>query len=292
MKVINLPQDLLVNGNPADEIIIKRYTSANNTVKNKIILHQNMINLLIEGQKTIAHTDNLTTVHEDEILMLSCGNCLTTEVLSGQGKFHSIIIYFSNKLMADFYVKYANLINRNRSRKEATGLPSLTFQKDTFIRNYITSLDLLLQTREQLSPELKLLKLEELMVYLFETNGDAVASFRLNAASDVKELELRQVVEMNIASQITVEELAFLCNASLSTFQRRFNAVYGLSPQKWLLEQKLQLAARLLQQPGEKPSDVYIKVGYENHSSFSKSFKQQFGISPKEFQEQHLTSQE
>jgi AraC-like DNA-binding protein len=287
MKVINLPQDLLPKGYPADEIIIKRYTSATNTVKNKIILHQNMISLLIEGQKTTAHTDNITTVHEDEILMLSCGNCLTTEVLSGVGKFHSIIIYFSNKLMADFHVKYANLIN-----KSTKGLPSLTFKKDKFIRNYITSLDLLLQTKDHLSPELKLLKLEELMVYLFETNGDAVASFRINAASDTKDLELRQVAESNIAGQISVEEMAFLCNASLSTFQRRFNAVYGLSPQKWLLEQKLQLAARLLQQPGEKPSDVYLKVGYENHSSFSKSFKQQFGISPKEFREQHLTSQE
>jgi AraC-like DNA-binding protein len=286
MKVFNLPQDLLPAGYPPDEIVIKRYTSATNTIKNKIILHQNMINLLIEGQKTISHTDNSTTVHEDEILMLSCGNCLTTEVLSGLGKFHSIIIYFSNKLMADFYVKYTTLISR---RKEATGQPSLTFKKDTFIRNYITSLDLLLQSNEHLSPELKLLKLEELMVYLFETNSDAVASFRISTISEEKDLALRQVVETNITSNITVEEMAFLCNASVSTFQRRFNAVYGLSPQKWLLEQKLQLAARLLQQPGEKPSDVYLKVGYENHSSFSKSFKQQFGISPKEFQEQHLT---
>ena len=191
--------------------------------------------------------------------------------------------------MADFYVKYANLISR---RQTTPGIPSLTFKKDTFIRNYITSLDLLLQSGEQLSPELKVLKLEELMIYLFETNADAVASFRINSGSDIKDLELRYVVETNIASQMSVEEMAFLCNASLSTFQRRFNVIYGLSPQKWLLEQKLQLAARLLQEPGEKPSDVYMKVGYENHSSFSKSFKQQFGISPKEFREQHLTNQE
>lgn len=289
MKVINLPQDLLPAGYPPDEIVIKRYTSAINTVKNKIILHQNMISLLMEGQKTISHPDNSTTVHEDEILLLSCGNCLTTEVLSGQGKFQSIILYFSNKLLADFYIKYATMINR---KKETPGQASLTFKKDTFIRNYITSLDVLLQSREQLSPELKLLKLEELMVYLLETNSDAVASFRITATSDVKDLALRQVVESNIATQMSVEEMAFLCNASLSTFQRRFNAVYGLSPQKWLLEQKLQLAARLLQQPGEKPSDVYLKVGYENHSSFSKSFKQQFGLTPKEFQEQRLTTQE
>jgi AraC-like DNA-binding protein len=286
MKIINLPQDLLAgNADPNSDIIIKRYTSGTNTVKNKIILHKNMLNMLIEGQKTIAYTDNKTTVLEDEILLLSCGNCLTTEVLSGEGRFHSIIIYFSNKLMTDFYVKYPGLISRAEKQK---GVPSLTFKKDTFIRNYISSLDLLLQSQHELSPELKLLKLEELMIYLFETSPDAIASFRINTI----DLGLRQVVESNIANAVTVEELAFLCNVSLSTFQRRFNSIYGLSPQKWLLEQKLQLAARLLQQPGEKPSDVYQKVGYENHSSFSKSFKQQFGISPREYQEQHLTARQ
>jgi AraC-like DNA-binding protein len=34
---------------------------------------------------------------------------------------------------------------------------------------------------------------------------------------------------------------------------------------------------------------VFEKVGYENHSSFTQAFKQQFNITPREYQEQKLT---
>jgi AraC-like DNA-binding protein len=43
--------------------------------------------------------------------------------------------------------------------------------------------------------------------------------------------------------------------------------------------------AALLLRGHEKPSDVYYKVGYENHSSFTQSFKQVYGVTPKEFQQ-------
>jgi AraC-like DNA-binding protein len=72
---------------------------------------------------------------------------------------------------------------------------------------------------------------------------------------------------------------------SLSTFNRRFVRLYGTTPNKWLLRRRMEQAAVLLNER-EKPSDVYLKVGYENHSSFSQSFKQVFGVTPKEYQQQ------
>lgn len=50
----------------------------------------------------------------------------------------------------------------------------------------------------------------------------------------------------------------------------------------------MEIAKSLLLQ-NEIPSEIFYKVGYENHSSFSQSFKQIYGISPKEFQQQNLT---
>jgi AraC-like DNA-binding protein len=48
------------------------------------------------------------------------------------------------------------------------------------------------------------------------------------------------------------------------------------------------MAKSLLLQ-NENPSEVFYKVGYESHSSFSQSFKRVQGISPKKFQERNLT---
>ena len=74
---------------------------------------------------------------------------------------------------------------------------------------------------------------------------------------------VRKVAESTIETRATVEELAFLCNASLSSFKRRFIKVYGIPPQKWLVQQKMKLAAALLEHPDERSGSVFEKVGYE-----------------------------
>jgi YesN/AraC family two-component response regulator len=50
----------------------------------------------------------------------------------------------------------------------------------------------------------------------------------------------------------------------------------------------MEIAKNLLQHHNEKPSEIYYKVGYENHSSFTQTFKQTFGLTPKEFQLKEL----
>lgn len=95
-------------------------------------------------------------------------------------------------------------------------------------------------------------------------------------------------METNIVSNVSVEELAFLCNISLSGFKRHFLRIYGTSPSKWILQRRMEIARELLQHYHGKPSEVYHKVGYANHSSFTKSFKQMFGVTPKEFQAEKL----
>jgi AraC-like DNA-binding protein len=98
-------------------------------------------------------------------------------------------------------------------------------------------------------------------------------------------------VESNICNPVTAEELAFLCNTSLSTFKRNFRKIYSSSPQKWLLQRKLAIAADLLKHPDQRPGGIYEKVGYENHSSFTQAFKKQYGLTPSAYQEQNLTLQ-
>ncbi|WP_431211689.1 helix-turn-helix domain-containing protein [Puia sp. P3] len=45
----------------------------------------------------------------------------------------------------------------------------------------------------------------------------------------------------------------------------------------------MEQAVVLLRQQA-RPSEIYFQLGYENHSSFSQSFKQVYGVTPKEFQ--------
>ena len=292
MSVINLPQDF----NPAqyraeDRVLIRPYTSPCNTKKNRVILHRNMINLLIEGSKTVIYGGQTTTVNDDAILFLAAGSCLTTNVKSDNGNFQSVLLYFSDEALLDFYMKYDRLVQAQQQDKLLPAASFITFEKDVFLRNYIESIRHLLQLEQPLPQEICILKFEELLLYLLQTAPDTLLQLKGNATGSMQDFEIRKAVEGNITRPVTVEELAFLCSMSLSTFKRRFTRIYGTSPQRWLLEQKMQVAARLLLDQKAKPGDVYDQVGYESHSSFTKAFRQLYGMTPSAYQEQHMNVQ-
>ncbi len=140
------------------------------------------------------------------------------------------------------------------------------------------------------SAAMKQLKFDELLLHLLEQQPWAVLSLQTGRKLGFDDVAFRMVIETNITNNLTLEEFAFLCNTSLSTFKRRFVQIFGASPNKWMVKRRMEIAATLLQNQKERPSDVYYKVGYENHSSFSESFKQVFGITPREYQVNNMTA--
>jgi len=282
----NLPNDLFPDAE--GDVFIHNYRSVNNTVNSKVIFRRNMINLLVSGEKIIHAATEITRVADDRFLLLSAGNCLTTEKISRQGHFSSFLVFFSNEALTRFQLKYADLISRVAATEKTATRPFLVFEKDAFINNYITSLSLVFKEGIQVSAEMQSLKFEELLLHLVEHYPGALLLFRSMQKNGMEDFEIRKAVETNIARHITVEELAFLCNTSLSTFKRRFTKIYGTSPNKWILQRRMEMAAHLLQYHNAKPSEVYHQVGYENLSSFIQSFKQTFGLTPRAFQLQKM----
>lgn len=254
-------------------------------------MQKNAVSLVISGKKTIHFADKTVNIKDDEIHFLSAGNCLASMNVSPEQIFRSILIFFDDRILADFHLKHRAGIEAIQSRNKIVSHPYLLFKKDPFILNFIESLRLLLQSGVQLSTEMKCLKFEELMLYLLEKAPVNLLSFQMNPNKDFNDFEIRKAVETNLVNDISLEELAFLCNISLSTFKRRFVKIYGTSPSKWFFQKRMELAKTLLLHHHERPSEVYHKLGYANHSSFSQSFKQTYGITPKAFQLQHLTFQ-
>jgi AraC-like DNA-binding protein len=286
MNTFYLPDDIL-DGSPAgpDEVVIRCYTSGQDSVKNRIVLNQNMINLLVSGTKTVVYPDATAVVNAGELVVLSTGNVLTSELLTGGQQFSSILFYFSNELFNRFLIRYDHLL------KNVTPLrgkqPFLIFKQDNFVKQFIASMQALLTTDSELPAAVRLLKLEELLLYLLHFDAERFRAIQI-ITKDKEQLQIKKVVESHLGQLITVEELAFLCHMSSSTFKRRFSEIYHTTPQKWLLARKLEMAAELLRSGGESPSGVYLKVGYQNHSSFSEAFRNHFGNTPSDYQQQQL----
>jgi len=196
-----------------------------------------------------------------------------------------VLIFFGNKALADFHFKYQNEIAGIKKKNKIATEPYIAFKKDGFVDNYITFLKLVIQSGTQLSIQMQLVKFEELMLHLLEKHPLQFLAFPLKKNTELADMEIRKAVEINVVNNVSLDELAFICNLSLSTFKRRFMKIYGIAPGKWLLQKRMELAGDLILKNGERPGEVFYKVGYENHSSFSQSFKQYFGVTPKAYQQ-------
>ncbi len=102
--------------------------------------------------------------------------------------------------------------------------------------------------------------------------------------SGSEETMLRKVVEENNKMTLTVDELAFRCHMSLSSFKRHFLKVYSCGPKKYLMKQRMALAKELLLLK-KRPSVIYADLGYQSLSSFSTEFRKFHRLSPKQFQQ-------
>jgi len=173
---------------------------------------------------------------------------------------------------------------QNRNLDQA-GKSILSFSYDPYLINFRHSLTLLARQTNS-SQRLLISKLEEILIYLFEQYPDSMAAFFTNT-KNAEEFSFKKVVENNKFEQLKIEDLAFLCNMSISTFKRHFQKYYQMSPHKWMLKERMNLAVALLQKQ-KMPSEIYPLMGYDTYANFAKAFKQYHLVSPKRYQEMNV----
>ena len=98
--------------------------------------------------------------------------------------------------------------------------------------------------------------------------------------------QLRQVldyIEASLNQDIKLADLAGLIDMSQFHFSRLFKQSLGISPHRYLLQQRLEKAKQLLQNSDRLIIDIALECGFNNHSHLSKQFKQMTGLTPKAF---------
>lgn len=128
------------------------------------------------------------------------------------------------------------------------------------------------------------LKFRELILTIADNphNAELLAYF-CSLMHEPQHVLLQRVMSENYCFNLKLEQYAQLCNRSLSAFKRDFQKIYHQTPGQWLLEQRLNHAARLLQDQHKTINEVAFESGFESVSHFSRSFKQRFGVSPSSF---------
>lgn len=274
MNRITLPDALHLEN--LQSVQIFDYCSSKEISKQQIILNQHTFSFLIEGNKEVFF-DNLTlSIDNSKFLIMKSGHCLMTEKLSDIRNYRSVLLFFSNENILKFIQK-----NESKTIKLSENKSVYAFKYDAFIKRFVHSLLDISTLSKNIQKKILEVKFEEIMLYLTAIYGTEFL-YSLLENSNATSQKFTQTVETNWMNKLTLKELAFLCNMSVSTFKREFEKHYAESPIKWFQNKRLEYAHQLLYQEQKSASEIYFEVGYESLSSFIQAYKAKYGITPKQ----------
>lgn len=118
---------------------------------------------------------------------------------------------------------------------------------------------------------------------------ELIASAETEHSEDAQVLLIRgaqQMIVEEIEKNPSVADIAERVGASREHFSRLFKSLTGLSPGQFILQEKMLLAERWLEEGTMSCKEMAYRLGYADAAAFSRAFTSSRGISPTAFRKQ------
>lgn len=96
----------------------------------------------------------------------------------------------------------------------------------------------------------------------------------------------------NLSEQLSVADLARQAKMSQRTFARRFQEVTGISPLRWLLQQRIRCAQELLETTDETVEVVAQRAGFGSAAALRTHFQRVVAVPPQTYRHVFRTNQQ
>lgn len=133
--------------------------------------------------------------------------------------------------------------------------------------------------------------LRELIIRILQTESKKIYTEKAIELSSTHRLAfIIEYIRKNLHRNLTIKELSNKIYMSDSNFHRVFKNELNTSPIEFINNERIKLAARLLQNPNKKIKEVYLECGFNSLSYFIRSFKKRMQLSPKAYQSQIISN--
>ncbi|KIO76456.1 AraC family transcriptional regulator [Pedobacter lusitanus] len=130
------------------------------------------------------------------------------------------------------------------------------------------------------------LTLKELLVRIMQTQNLKIID---KTGADMNRNPLAYVIgyiKANLSEKISINSLSSKACMSKATFYRLFKRELGISPNDFILTEKIKRAKQMLARPGSKISAISYDLGFSDANYFIRVFKKLEGITPGSYQMQ------
>ena len=224
-----------------------------------------------EGDYIIGNDFTKASVHINQSEPVQ-GLCIdiSARIISEVASFHEL----TEKDLSEFLLSEQFFVNRYNVKNTTLGYSLIEINDKIKKGNFVHSLhneELFYSLAESVIMDQRLVfnQLIKLNFKKHETNQELFRSLMV----------AKEVMDAALFAPLTLDDLALNAGISKYHFVRLFKSVFGISPYQYVKHRKLDLARTQLLK-GCKVVDVAVQCGYPDTPSFSKAFKQRFGLNP------------
>ena len=222
--------------------------------------------LLLSGSFVVRDQYGTSLLSEGSYLLVNAGHCFACSHRHGEGD-RCLSFRFAPELF-------------ERIAHDAGTKPAFAHNRLPPLRDLS---DLTARARQGMSrPEI----MEEVAIELAGT-AVGLAGRTRRAPSPVQHhgriTEVLRYMAAHSAAPHKLTGLASMACMSPYHFLRTFRAVTGVTPHQWLLRARLRDAAGRLARTSTPVTNVALDVGFDDLSNFTRSFRAEFGASPREY---------
>jgi AraC-like DNA-binding protein len=113
-----------------------------------------------------------------------------------------------------------------------------------------------------------------------------ISAVSLTSLDWEKMWQAKSILDQNLENPPSIVELARLLGTNDFKLKNGFRKVHGITPYRYLAEQRLELARQFLCEGRMNVTEVACAVGYSSLSHFAKIFRTKFGVNPHEYMAQ------
>lgn len=235
------------------------------------------VNYVYSGEMVLDNGQEQIHVGKGECVFIPRDHHITMYKRTCQGeRYCGVFLMFTRNFLREAYARAVSLrmpAGEERLKPEVVKLPR-TAELASLFASMTPFFDPSVKPQEDFMQ----LKLQEGLLALLHV--DCRFASLLFDFSEPWKIDILDFMNKNYMYEFSQEDLAHYTGRSLATFKRDFKKVSDLTPEKWLIRKRLEVAYDLLRDGGRKVADVYARVGFKNKSHFSAAFKRFYGISP------------
>jgi AraC-like DNA-binding protein len=246
---------------------------------------------IYSGELVITENEERTKIRGGECVFIRKDNSISMTKQPKNGEqFKSIFLCFTRPFLREFYYKSLDKSKLpTDAQRHKVSLYKIPADRPD-VRSLFESMTPYFDSPIPPDNELLKLKMMEGLLILLNTNKDVYAS--LFDFAEPWKIDILDYLNTNYMYNISVKDIALYTGRSLASLQRDFKKISSLTPERWLVNKRLEVAHNKICNDGKKISDVYFEVGFKNLSHFSRAFKKRFGYSPREYKKSELHSKE